>query len=76
MLTYRKPLYLDDRAHDVTFTIALAAKDLRLFLDLAGRHGVAAPQAALNREMLERAAGAGFGAADMAAMIRYLREDT
>lgn len=73
MLAYRRPIYLDDRAHAVTFTMALARKDLGLFLDLAAEGGVAAPQAALNRDQLDRAIGAGFGEADMGALVRYLR---
>jgi hypothetical protein len=35
MLTYRRPLYLDEAAHDVTFTVALARKDMEVTAALA-----------------------------------------
>ncbi|MCB8839940.1 NAD(P)-dependent oxidoreductase [Aurantimonas sp. VKM B-3413] len=73
VLSYRRPLFLDDEAHPVSFTIALAHKDLDLFAELAAEHGVSVPQAELNRDCLEDAAADGFAEADLAAMVRYMR---
>ncbi len=76
MFAYRRPLYLDDRSHDVTFTVALAEKDMRLFADLARAHGAAVPQSELTCALLAEAAAAGLAEADMAAMVRYMRGKT
>ena len=35
MLSYRRPLYLDEAAHEVTFTVALARKDMEVTAALA-----------------------------------------
>lgn len=74
MLSYRRPLYIDEAAHDVTFTVALAAKDVTLALDLARAGGLAMPQTETTLGVLEAALEAGFGARDMAAMVNYMRE--
>ncbi|PIV75595.1 MAG: NAD(P)-dependent oxidoreductase [Rhodobacteraceae bacterium CG17_big_fil_post_rev_8_21_14_2_50_65_11] len=73
MLKYRKPLYLDEAAHDVTFTVALAQKDMRVTADLAEELGVALPQSQATLDILNDAAGAGYGARDMAAILNYMR---
>lgn len=73
VLSYRRPLFLDDRAHPVSFTIALAHKDLDFFADLATRHGVDVPQAELNRDWLAKASASGLAEADLAAMVRYMK---
>jgi 3-hydroxyisobutyrate dehydrogenase len=73
MLTYRKPLYLDEAAHDVTFTVALAQKDMRVTADLAGKLGVPLPQSRVTLDILNEAAGAGYDARDMAAILNYMR---
>lgn len=73
MLTYRKPLYLDEAAHDVTFTVALAQKDMRVTADLAGKLGVPLPQSRVTLDILTEAAGAGYDARDMAAILNYMR---
>jgi 3-hydroxyisobutyrate dehydrogenase len=74
MLKYRRPLYLDEAAHDVTFTVALARKDMEVTLDLARRLGVAAPQGAVTLERLRAAEAGGYGGRDMAAMLNFMRE--
>lgn len=74
MLSYRRKLYLDEAAHDVTFTVALAAKDVTLALDLARGAGLAMPQTETTLGVLEAAQKAGFGARDMAAIVNFMRE--
>lgn len=51
MLKYRRGLYLDEAAHDVTFTVSLARKDMEVTAELADQLGVALPQ---GRETLAR----------------------
>ncbi len=75
MLSYRKPLYLDETAHDVTFTVALALKDMAVTTALADRLGVAMPQSAVTRDKLAEAANRGYAARDMAAIINFMREE-
>jgi 3-hydroxyisobutyrate dehydrogenase len=74
MLSYRKPLYLDDRAGDVTFTVALAAKDMAVTAALADRLGVCLPQGAVTLAQLEHAIARGYGARDMAAIVEFMEE--
>jgi 3-hydroxyisobutyrate dehydrogenase len=74
MLRYRKPLYLDEAAHAVTFTLALARKDMRAATELAAALGAPAPQARCNLAILERAAAAGYADRDMAALRAFIRE--
>jgi 3-hydroxyisobutyrate dehydrogenase len=73
MLTYRKPLYLDEAAHDVTFTVALAQKDMRVTAALADKLGVPLPQSQATLDILNEAAGAGYDARDMAAILSFMR---
>ncbi|TRD15572.1 NAD(P)-dependent oxidoreductase [Palleronia caenipelagi] len=74
MLRYRRPLYLDETAHDVTFTVALAEKDMAVTAALAERLGVAMPQGRVTLEKLSEAVAAGFAERDMAAMLNFMRE--
>lgn len=74
MLGYRKPLYLDDRAHDVTFTVALARKDMAVTAALARARGVALPQSQVTLAQLDAAIAKGYGARDMAAMVAFMAE--
>ena len=76
MLSYRRDQYLDEANQEVSFTVALAEKDMRLVTELAEKLGVQAPQAALTRDTLQNASHAGFDAHDMASIIHYLREET
>jgi 3-hydroxyisobutyrate dehydrogenase-like beta-hydroxyacid dehydrogenase len=75
MLKYRRPIYLDEASQAVTFTVALARKDMTLAVALAERFGVAVPQARLNLDRLRDAEAKGFGTRDMASIINYMREE-
>ncbi len=74
MLKYRRALYLDEAAHDVSFTIALAEKDVQLALDLAGATHVAMPQTQATLDILQAASNANFANRDMAAILNFMRE--
>ena len=76
MLSYRRPLYLDEAAHDVTFTVSLARKDMEITAALAGALGTAMPQGQVTLDALKQAEAQGYGARDMAAMLAFIREDT
>jgi len=73
VLSYRKGLYLDETAHDVSFTVALARKDVGLALDLARASGVVMPQAELNQVVLKAAGEAGYDARDMASILSFVK---
>jgi len=73
MLKYRRPLYLDEAAHPVTFTVALARKDMQVTTELARGLGTAMPQAQATLDILTRAEADGFGARDMAAVLDFMR---
>lgn len=73
MLKYRRPLYLDEGAHPVTFTIALARKDMEVTAALSEELGTAMPQGRVTLDMLRCAEADGFGGRDMAAMLGYMR---
>jgi len=74
MISYRKPLYLDEAAHDVTFTVALAKKDMDVTAALAEALGTAMPQGRVTLEKLKEAERAGYGARDMASILEFMRE--
>jgi 3-hydroxyisobutyrate dehydrogenase len=76
MLKYRRPLYLDEAAHDVTFTVALARKDMEVTAALADRLGTAMPQGRVTLDKLLQAEAEGFGARDMASILQFMRKDT
>lgn len=75
MLKYRRPLYLDEAAHDVTFTIALACKDMMITSKLAHQLGVAMPQGEVTLAKLIDAESDGFADRDMASMLNYMRQE-
>ncbi len=75
MLKYRRPLYLDEAAHDVTFTVALARKDMAVTVALSEALGTRMPQGAVTLETLKQAEAQGFAARDMAAMLAWNQED-
>lgn len=74
MLSYRRPLYLDEAAHDVTFTVALARKDMEVTAALADRLGTRMPQGRVTLDILKAAEAQGFAARDMAAILSFVRE--
>ncbi|MDN3722469.1 NAD-binding protein [Roseibium salinum] len=74
VLAYRKDLYLDEQAHDVSFTVALARKDVGLALDLARTLGVIMPQAELNETVLTAAGEAGYDTRDMASILTFVKK--
>lgn len=76
MLKYRRRLYLNEAAHDVTFTVALARKDMEVTANLADRLGTAMPQGKVTRDTLKRAEADGYAARDMAAILDFMRKDT
>ncbi|MGJ5620729.1 NAD(P)-dependent oxidoreductase [Sulfitobacter sp. MF3-043] len=76
MLRYRRPLYLNEADHDVTFTVALARKDMEVTAQLANRLGSAMPQGRTTLAKLIEAEKAGYGARDMASMLSFMRKDT
>lgn len=76
MLKYRRPLYLDEAAHDVTFTVALARKDMEVTAALAQHFGVAMPQGMVTLDKLKEAEAAGYAARDMASILNFMRKDT
>ena len=75
MLKYRRPLYLDEAAHEVTFTVSLARKDMAVTSALAKSFGVAMPQGNVTLEKLLKAEAKGFGDRDMASILNYMREE-
>ncbi|SDU17743.1 NAD(P)-dependent oxidoreductase [Stappia sp. ES.058] len=75
MLSYRRPLYLDEQAHAVTFTVALARKDMEVTARLADTLGVAMPQGRVTLAKLRAAERRGYESRDMAAMVNFMREE-
>lgn len=76
MLKYRRPLYLNEADHDVTFTVALARKDMEVTTKLAETFGTAMPQGHTTLAKLIEAEAAGYGARDMAAMLNFMRKES
>ena len=76
MLKYRRPLDLNEADHDVTFTVALARKDMEVTAKLANQLGTAMPQGLATLAKLKEADAAGYGTRDMASMLAYMRKET
>ncbi len=74
VIAYRKGLYLDEAAHEVSFTVALARKDVGLALQLASTCGVVMPQAELNHAVLKAAGQAGYDGRDMASILSFVNK--
>lgn len=55
LLHYHRPLYIDEKANTVTFSLSLARKDMSLALDLGREYGVAMPQIQLTFDVLQQA---------------------
>lgn len=76
MLKYRRALYLDEAGQEVSFTVALARKDMELAAALARSLGTAMPQGQVTLDMLRAAEAQGHGARDMAAIVDFVRRET
>jgi len=70
---YRREAYERPGEIPVALRMVLAVKDLDLALDLAGEIGAPLPQARLNRDIYQEAAGAGFADWDMSGVAEYFR---
>lgn len=70
---YKRAAFEDPDATAPAFLLALAAKDLRLALELADRVGSPMPQARANLAELEQAITAGHADRDMSALAEHLR---
>jgi 3-hydroxyisobutyrate dehydrogenase len=73
MIGYRRPQYLDPDHSPVSFTLDLAAKDLRLALASAERNRVATPQLLRTLETVEALIAAGYGDRDMGYVVEAAR---
>ncbi|MEQ8304970.1 MAG: NAD(P)-dependent oxidoreductase [Hoeflea sp.] len=73
MLKYRRALYLDEAEQDVSFTVELAEKDLRLALGLASNLDVAMPQTQTTLDVLKAARDKGYGQRDMASILAFMK---
>ena len=65
---------IEGREGDTHFAVRLAAKDMRLVTEAAGRAGARLGAAEENRQVFEEAVGAGLGDADYGAVIPFLRD--
>ncbi|MET0447432.1 MAG: NAD-binding protein, partial [Aeromicrobium sp.] len=74
-VTYRQRSFEDPDGSPVAFALGLAAKDLRLAIELADACGADLPQASANLDVLNRAMDAGFVDRDETALAEYLRGD-
>jgi 3-hydroxyisobutyrate dehydrogenase-like beta-hydroxyacid dehydrogenase len=70
---YKQAAFVHPDTTPVAFSLELAAKDLRLILQLANQVGARLPQAEINRSMLLEAASAGRGGADLSSVASHLR---
>ena len=73
MLKYRRPLYLNEGSHDVTFTVSLARKDMEVTAHLARKLGTGMPQGLSTLDILRQAEAGGYAARDMASILTYMR---
>ncbi len=76
MLSYRRPLYLDEDQHAVTFTVALARKDMEVTAELATALGTAMPQGQVTLSQLKQAEAAGYAQRDMASIVDFTLKQT
>jgi 3-hydroxyisobutyrate dehydrogenase/2-hydroxy-3-oxopropionate reductase len=70
---YKRAAFLDPEGTPVAFALDLVAKDLELAAALAADTGAPGTQLAANREVVGAAIKAGYGAADMSAVAKFLR---
>ena len=72
---YKRAAFVEPDTTPVAFSLALAAKDLRLIRVLAEASGTAMPQAALNLEVIRAAEGSIGEDADFSTVASHLREE-
>jgi 3-hydroxyisobutyrate dehydrogenase-like beta-hydroxyacid dehydrogenase len=73
VMRYRCEAFLHPGEGEVSFTLDLAEKDLRLTVDLADALGSPMPQAELNRRITQDAIEGGLGREDVAIVAEHLR---
>jgi 3-hydroxyisobutyrate dehydrogenase-like beta-hydroxyacid dehydrogenase len=73
---YKRGAFLDPDGTPAAFSLALAAKDLRLIHELAASSGAAMPQAAVNLDVIQAAERSVGDDADFSAVATHLRADT
>lgn len=70
---YKRESFLD-ASTPVAMRLTLVAKDLSLISDLAAEHGLPLATLAAVTEQAKQASAAGFGDADMAALVQFISE--
>jgi 3-hydroxyisobutyrate dehydrogenase/2-hydroxy-3-oxopropionate reductase len=73
---YKRDAFLDPDRTPAAFSLALAAKDLRLIHQLAATSGAAVPQAGVNLEVIQAAERSVGDDADFSAVATHLRANT
>lgn len=73
VLRYRRQMFLHPGDGEVSFTLELAEKDMRLTTDLARELRSPMPQAELNLRIARAAMGCGLDQDDLAIVAEYLR---
>lgn len=76
VMRYRREAFLHPGEVPVSFTLALAEKDMRLIGELAEELGEPMPQADLNRRIARAAIAAGYGEREVADVAEYLRSES
>jgi 3-hydroxyisobutyrate dehydrogenase-like beta-hydroxyacid dehydrogenase len=71
---YKRNAFLDPEGTPVAFSLDLAAKDLRLIVELADRLRVPVPQTLVNQRIIAEAADRLGGAHDMSRVAIHLRD--
>jgi 3-hydroxyisobutyrate dehydrogenase-like beta-hydroxyacid dehydrogenase len=71
---YKRDAFVEPEGIPVAFSLDLAAKDLRLALDLADRLGVSIPQSRVNQQIIGEASADLGGGRDASAVAVHLRE--
>jgi 3-hydroxyisobutyrate dehydrogenase/2-hydroxy-3-oxopropionate reductase len=70
---YRRPVFEHPGELPPSFTLDLAAKDLRLILELGAQVGAPMPQSERNLQVIEDAIAANRGARDLGELAEFLR---
>jgi 3-hydroxyisobutyrate dehydrogenase-like beta-hydroxyacid dehydrogenase len=72
---YKRAAFVEPESTPVAFSLALAAKDLRLIGELAGASRTAMPQATVNLEVVRAAEGTIGENADFSSVASHLRQE-